>query len=434
MAYELSRDSSARLLTHLEISERIALACAGAAFVLAFILAVLGDALGLRLAVLALAGLTCLAVLRSALWSIEQRRTRSEELASVRDHFGGILESAMDPIVTADSEQRIVLFNAAAERAFGYVRERIVGQPLEVLIPTRFRASHQGHVELFAKAGVTIRRMGGQAILWAQRVDGSEFPIEASISQHAVNGEKLFTVILRDVSERVRTEEALRRSKDELSALANAADTAREEEKTRISRELHDELAQALTALKMDVAWTRKRLPPDLPDLDQKLGRVEETLNETVAATRRIAADLRPMMLDDLGIAAAAEWLVEKFIERTGVHCSLSFDIGQDDIPETFATALFRILQESLTNIARHAQASAAEVSISRTDAALRLNVRDNGRGFSSTTATAGRTFGILGIKERAYMLGGEVTIDSGPDRGTCIEVRLPLVSRTALA
>jgi PAS domain S-box-containing protein len=363
-----------------------------------------------------------------ALWLAgHSRDAANQELESVREYFGGIVDSAMDPIITADSEQHIVLFNRAAELAFGYGRDEVAGKPLESLIPERFRRIHRDHVDLFGKAGRTVRRMGEQSVLNALRADGREFPIEASISQHAAAGRRLYTVILRDVSERVRSETELRRSKDELGALANAANQAREQEKTRIARELHDELAQALTALKMDVAWARKRLPAELAELDRKLVRVEETLNETVAATRRIAADLRPMMLDDLGIAAAAEWLVENFTARSGVHCNLSLDISEEDIPRDHATALFRILQESLTNIARHARATAVDVAIFRGEHALGLEVRDNGQGFSGAIGGAPQTFGILGIKERALALGGQLTIDSSAGRGTRIEVCLPL-------
>jgi len=273
--------------------------------------------------------------------------------------------------------------------------------------------------------------MGGATVLFGLRANGEEFPIEASISQHSEGGKILYTVILRDVTERVRAEEALRRSKEELRELALTAQTVREQEKSRVARELHDELAQALTALKMDVAWIREHVPPDGGPLSKKLSDIESLLDSTVAATRRISADLRPLMLDDLGFLPAAEWLVQKFTERTGIRCEL--DIGAPDLEleDPYASAVFRILQESLTNAARHAQPSLVEVAIDRGDGVVRLTVRDNGRGFSLAQPRTPGSYGLLGLRERAYLLGGEVDIASEPGRGTTIEVRIPLESRT---
>jgi signal transduction histidine kinase len=161
-----------------------------------------------------------------------------------------------------------------------------------------------------------------------------------------------------------------------------------------------------------------------------KLADIEVLLNSTVAATRRISSDLRPLMLDDLGLVPAVEWLVQKFTERTGIHCELDIGVPDLELEDPHASAVFRILQESLTNTARHAQASLVEVSIDRRDGMLALAVRDNGRGFSPDQRKPG-SFGLMGLRERAYLLRGEVNIASEPGHGTTIEVRIPLDSRT---
>jgi PAS domain S-box-containing protein len=361
----------------------------------------------------------------------DERRAADAALQSAQAQVGDIVDSAMDAIVSVDESQRIVLYNATAEKLFRRPRAAVLGQPLHILMPERFRAAHHGHVERFGRTGVTSRRMGEPRVLYGLRADGEEFPIEASISQHREGGRKVFTVILRDVTERVRAEEALLRSREELRELALAAHSVREQEKSRIARELHDELAQSLTALKMDVTWLRGHLPAGDASVSGKLGDIEALLDGTVAATRRISSDLRPLMLDDLGLVPAVEWLVQKFTERNGIPCEL--DIGAPDLElhEPYASAVFRILQESLTNAARHARASRVEVSIGLGDGSVALRVRDDGRGFSPEDPRKPGSFGLMGLRERAYLLGGDVSIASGPGRGTTVEVRIPLESRT---
>jgi hypothetical protein len=359
-------------------------------------------------------------------------RARSEEmLARSEARLRGILDSAMDAIVTVDESQKIVLFNAAAESVFGCPREQAIGAPLDWFIPERLRAGHAEHIRRFGETGMSPRRMGAQRIVAGLRRNGEEFPIDASISQITESGRKFYTVVLRDVTERVRAEEALRKSKEELRELALTAQTVREQEKSRVARELHDELAQALTALKMDVTWIRERVPADDGRVSGKLADIEALLDSTVAATRRISADLRPLMLDDLGLIPAAEWLVQKFTERTGIRCELAIGVTDLELEDPQASAVFRILQESLTNAARHAQPSLVEVTIDRSDGVVALTVRDNGRGFSPQQPRKPGSYGLMGLRERAYLLGGEVNILSEPDRGTTIEVRIPLESRT---
>ncbi|MGH8677114.1 MAG: PAS domain S-box protein, partial [Burkholderiales bacterium] len=240
----------------------------------------------------------------------EAVRMRSA-LDATQARLGVIVDSAMDAIITVDDQQRIILFNRAAEQVFHCPREDAIGTALERFIPQRFRAAHRGHIERFGQTGVTNRRMGDVTTLWAQRTDsGEEFPIEASISQAAEDGRRYYTVILRDITLRKRFEDELKRRQTELQALSAQVLDAREEEKTRIARELHDELGQLLTALKMDFGWLREHLPSADDALNAKVLRMTETLDHTVTSVRRIAADLRPLMLDDLGLTDAVSWLI----------------------------------------------------------------------------------------------------------------------------
>lgn len=360
-----------------------------------------------------------------------ERRVSDAALQSAQARVGDIVDSAMDAIISVDESQRIVVYNPAAEKVFLWPRAAVLGQRLDMLVPVRFQAAHQAHIGQFGRTGATSRRMGNPGVLYGVRANSEEFPIEASISQHSEGGRKFFTVILRDVTERARADEALRNSREELREFSAAAHTVREQEQRRIAREIHDELGQSLTALKMDVAWMQGNLPAGSPPLSGKLNAMQAQLDATVAATRRISADLRPLMLDDLGLVPAAEWLAGNFSERTGIPCNLQIHPVDLELAEPHASALYRILQESLTNVGRHAGARRVDVILEQTGGTLKLTVRDDGRGFNPAEARTHKTYGLLGLRERTVLLGGEARIASEPGRGTTIEVHIPLESRT---
>jgi len=354
-------------------------------------------------------------------------RVRAEALlARGEARLRGILDSAMDAIITVDERQHIVLFNGAAEKMFGCPQNEAIGAPLTWFIPERFRGAHSDHVRRFGDTGVTSRRMAGLRVVTGLARDGREFPIDASISQLKDGGATFYTVILRDVTERVRAEEALRVSKRELQDLASAANLAREQEQSRVARELHDELGQALTGLKMMVAWIDQRTGRSDLELAGKLDRMSTVIDGTLQATRRISSQLRPLILDDLGLAAALEWVVEGFIDRTGLVCELHAD-GDLELDDARKSAVFRIVQEALTNVARHAKASRVEVHVERQSDAIAIGVRDNGIGFNQPEERSRYSRGLLGMRERAYLLGGTFSITSAPGKGTSLEVRIPL-------
>jgi PAS domain S-box-containing protein len=357
---------------------------------------------------------------------VADRRTEATQA-----RLGAIVDSAMDAIITVDEAQKIVLFNRAAEQVFRCSRTEALGAPLDRFIPQRFREQHRVHIEQFGRTGVTNRRMGDVTTLWALRADGSgEFPIEASISQATEAGRRFFTVILRDITLRKQAEDALLRQKDELRELSARVLEAREEEKTRIARELHDELGQLLTALKMDLSWIRERLPAG--DVAEKAAKMGEMLDQTVSSTRRISADLRPLMLDDLGLADAANWLVDDFSKRAEIHCDIRIE-GDGAFAEmhgNLATAVYRALQESLTNIARHSGAKNAWVLLSVKDGRLHFEVEDDGRGIAPGDLAKVRSLGLKGMRERIAYFGGSMEIAPAPRGGTRVRFQVPVRSR----
>jgi PAS domain S-box-containing protein len=355
----------------------------------------------------------------------EAQRARGA-LDEAQRRLGAIVDSAMDAVITVDDQQKIVLFNRAAEQVFGVPREEMIGMPLDRLLPARFRGAHRAYVEGFGRTGVTSRRMGDVTTLWALRQDsGEEFPIEASISQAAEDGRRFYTVILRDITLRKQAEDALRASQRELRELSARVLEAREEEKAHIARELHDELGQLLTALKMDLGWLRERLPEG--ELGSRIKEMNSVLDRTVSSTRRISADLRPLMLDDLGLADAAAWLVDDFAKRSGVACRIELPDEVPEISKAVAIAVYRAIQESLTNIARHAGAKSAWVALTAKDGAIHVEVEDDGRGIAAEDLAKARSLGLKGMRERIAFLGGSLDIARAPRGGTRLRLRVPV-------
>ncbi|CAM2144161.1 PAS domain-containing sensor histidine kinase [Paraburkholderia tropica] len=347
----------------------------------------------------------------------------------------GIVRSSMEAIITVDEAQRIVIFNPAAEFVFGLSAMEAIGSPLSRFIPERFRPAHARHVDQFGATGVTERQMGHQQrTLFGLRANGEEFPIEASISQiHDVSG-KLFTVMLRDITERLRAEDSLKRSREELRELSANLQNVREAEKTRIARELHDDLGQQLTALKIDLSTLQNRLGGAVDDdIATRLDGMGKLIDSTVRAVRRIAADLRPVMLDDLGLVPAIEWLANDFTSRYGIAVQQTIHTGNTVFSGEAASALFRIIQEALTNVARHAEASVVTLKLEVDSQHCTLRIADNGRGAQHTACDPQRhgrrekSFGLLGIRERAHMFNGEVEIDTAPGEGFAIAITFAL-------
>jgi PAS domain S-box-containing protein len=221
------------------------------------------------------------------------------------------------------------------------------------------------------------------------------------------------------------TEQRLEESYEQLRELTTRREEAREEERKRVARDIHDELGQLLTALRMDVSLLRIRFGQDNPQLAGQVQNIMERVDATIQVVRNVAAKLRPAVLD-MGIVSAMEWQAGEFTRRSGVRCGLRIEEDEVYLDEERATALFRIVQESLTNIARHAQAENVDISLRREGGDYLLEVRDDGRGFDPAGLKK-KTFGVMGMRERVLMLQGDMEIDSSPGGGTRIAVRIPV-------
>jgi PAS domain S-box-containing protein len=233
-----------------------------------------------------------------------------------------------------------------------------------------------------------------------------------------------------DVTERAEAEQELRQSEERLRALAQHLESAREEEHTRMAREIHDELAQSLTALRLDLSWLAKKVPAGAQAVRAKLAEMTVLTNATIEAGRRIAAELRPPILDDLGLIAALEWYVQDFAKRTKLHATLDAERQELALDGRLAVTAYRIVQEALTNVARHAEAKRVTVRLGEQDGALILEITDDGRGMRVDAAVSARSFGIIGMRERVVARGGALEVATSPGGGTVVRATIPLERR----
>jgi PAS domain S-box-containing protein len=237
---------------------------------------------------------------------------------------------------------------------------------------------------------------------------------------------KGISVFFTDVTEKRKIANEIIESRNELRALAAHIESVREEERIKIAREIHDELGQQLTGLKMDISWLRKRLTNVEENILLKLVEILELLDISIKTVRKISSDLRPGVLDDLGIIAALEWQSSEFEKRYGIPVQFNHNIEELLLPGQMATGLFRIYQESLTNVARHAEAKEVQASLNREIGEMTLKIVDNGKGFNPETSGTKKTLGLLGMKERTLMMGGEYDIMSEPGKGTIVKIKVP--------
>lgn len=223
--------------------------------------------------------------------------------------------------------------------------------------------------------------------------------------------------------------ENLRSSRERFRALAAYLQSARENERSLIAREIHDELGSVLTGLKIDLSWLAARLPADQMAMLEKTRAMSKLVGSIIQSVRRISTELRPGMLDDLGLVSTIEWQTQEFQGRTGICCQFTSTLGDRKLDRELATAVFRIFQETLTNVVRHANATRVNIALKVKANGLILTVRDNGKGITEREIAARKSLGILGMRERALLLGGEVTIVGLPGKGTTVRVEVPLKS-----
>jgi len=350
---------------------------------------------------------------------INERKWTEALLRDSEARFRAIVEATASALIILSPDHRIQEFNPQAERVFELSRADALGRDfLELCLPREYREA----------VALDIRQ-----VFAGNPTPGFEIPVHAnaqaertllwSFSRLVESGDRGAVVIAtgHDITER-RQAEAARRVRE----LAAHLQSAREAERKHLAREIHDELGQALTGLKLEVSYLSRRARLENPETRGKLAEILRMIDGTIASVRRLATDLRPHILDEFGMLEAMRWQVEEFQQRTGIPCVVELPGEEIDWGPDRATAMFRILQESLTNVVRHAGATRASVRVTKNDEHIVLEVTDDGRGITEDQVEHSRSFGLLGMQERARMFGGVLRIEAGEERGTTIVVSMP--------
>ncbi len=364
------------------------------------------------------------AAVRSVLAQAQQRQAAKEAEARYRNLFNSVPMG----LYRISPQGEILDANPTLMDMLGYLdRESLMGViAADLYMDTE---EYQQWLALMERKGVVrnfevqLRRRDG-TVIWVEKNTQTVWDAEGRLLYYEGS--------LEDITERKQAEEQLKNSHQQLRDLSAHLQSVREEERTRIAREIHDELGQALTGLKIDLAWLQNRLyqtraivPREL--LLEKIRSMSTLVDTTIQSVRKISTQLRPGVLDDLGLTAAIEWQAHEFQRRSGIRCKVALQPEDIVLNQTQSTGIFRIFQEILTNIVRHANATRVNIGMREDGGTLLLQVSDNGRGITESDISGSQSLGILGMRERAVLLGGSVTIGGIQGKGTTVTVRIPL-------
>ncbi|MFN2376608.1 MAG: PAS domain S-box protein [Candidatus Binatia bacterium] len=339
------------------------------------------------------------------------------------ERFRQFLAQAADALYVCGEGGRIVEANREACELLGYTREELldlsvyeVDPDLSELEAGRLLAgiSDKGHLAL-------ERRL--------RRKDGSVFPVELRVSRIDVRNEEHFLMAARDITERRHAAEQLEQSRTQLRALSSRLLAVQEEERKHLAREVHDELGQALTALSLDVGWLAAHVKNDVAAMDQ-VSKIGDMLEAAIGSVQRIARELRPLLLDDLGLIPALEWMAREFQQRTRIPCVLTAPSRGVVLDRELDTIVFRLVQEALTNVARHAGANVVRIAFQRGRGEVLLTVEDDGRGIRQEEIEHHESLGLLGMRERVRMCDGTMHIQGATGRGTQLKFTIPAAPR----
>jgi two-component system sensor histidine kinase UhpB len=350
-------------------------------------------------------------------------------LRESEDRYERLVDNISEGIVIQDKNGIITSANEKFLGMIGYKREEVVGRPITELLGEGWLRKDEG-----PKAGVEEDRWKSVELAWKRKDGKSIYTILSRKPIYDVKGRFSGSVaVLTDITDRREVEMELRRSHEELRSLSLHLESIREKESKRIAGEIHDQLGQQLTALKIDLSWLANRIPPleeGGKEILEKIGSMSDLMDKTIQTVQKISAELRPVLLDDLGLVPAIEWLSQDFENRTKIKCRLQLCCDNVALAPDCSTAIFRISQEALTNVARHARATRVDINLREQNGALVLKISDNGKGIMEDKIYAPSSLGLMGMRERIRPFGGELQITGIPRKGTTLSVTLPLETK----
>jgi PAS domain S-box-containing protein len=353
---------------------------------------------------------------------ISRRKKAEENLAKTEERYRTLFEATEDGVVITTEEGRILALNQACRRLFGIPQRA----SLKKLSVPDFYVNPQDRQTYIR----TMKRKGfvSNYEIAYRKTDGSSFAgtLTATL-QNDSEGRPIFMGIIRDITQRKRQEIELRQSRRELRNLSEHLHTLLEEEKKRISRRIHDELGQQLTAFKMDLYWLNRHFfdPPSL--LSEKVGSMSQILDNTIHTVQNLCEELRPALLDNLGLIDALEWQINSFRERTGLEILWNVSPRNLNLSQENATLIFRLFQEAMNNIFLHARASRVIITLKKNANLVKFTIRDNGLGITEAQINSPRSFGLLGMRERVDARGGQIKIRGLAGKGTEVAIKIPL-------
>jgi len=346
----------------------------------------------------------------------------------IRLEISDILDAFPVYVMLVDEHHHILLANSAVRTQLGVDPKDIVGKYCPTVIHGLDKPIDACPLEEAAERNQAVEReiLDPGSKRW---VRSAIYPTRGSTA----DGRRIFLHMIADITDRKQAEEQLRTSREQLRELSLHLESTREEERTNVAREIHDELGQTLTGLKIDLSWLTKRLAGEQGLLPEKMKTMNELVDRAIQRVKKISGELRPGALDDLGIAAALEWQASEFEKIAEIKCEFSSDPEDIVLDSARSTAIFRIFQEALTNVARHAKATKVKATLREKTSKIVLRIRDNGKGIEKNQIDSPKAFGIMGMRERARSLGGKVEITGSPGWGTTVAVSIPLTNQENL-
>ena len=347
--------------------------------------------------------------------------------AKVGSSLLSVIQSAMDGVVIVDAMRHIVLVNQKVERMFGYPADHLLEKPLDVLIPARPGGEQRRHIDHLSAARFSGRR--SKLELKGLHADGQALTFNASISRVTVHGELFLALILHEHG-RNRSEHETKRQllrPHDLRRWAVSSQQATEVEKRRFSRKLYDDIGQRLSVLKLDLDWLENSLPDTDDGLPARLAQMQGLLDNVITMTKSMASALRPPLLDDFGLLPAVEWMAENFRKKTSISCTVDSIGITGKLDDPIESAVFRVVQEGLSNIERHAHARNARIIFERTDNQLDVMIQDDGIGMAAGSEYKSGCYGLLAMQERIFVLGGTISIENAAPHGLVIHASIPI-------